>query len=402
MPAVDSSDFISQILDHQSDDFLAVPAGERLRFTIRRHVLQVLLDKAATVVPTHDVMPVLKNFLVQLDEDKLRVIATDLELSMVVTTPLVEVTTPGTCVLPAKKMLTIVREADDGDVQIRVTGTSAHIIVGRASWTLKLAGGDDYPPMPAVSDIAFTGVDRIALAGALNAVKYAASRDPNRASLNMVDINGGRLIATDGSRFQQALLPLFPASMQLRIPIAAVDDLLRLLKISDLQDIHIGQSDNHLIFRFGPDIFIVSKLIAQFPDMEQQLLRPAMTNKHKLSVDRAELLNAVKRVRINADTESSAIALIITKTTLTVQAKDKFGNTAAETLDAAYTGGTDRTIVVNHGFLSDMFKGYRAETAAFRLGDDTRDRKSMVLLEDTVGGGSLGVLQQMNSDWVGL
>lgn len=390
------SDLISQLLDTPDQDFLPTPAGEKLRFVIRKHVLQVLLDKAATVIPTHDPMPVLKNFLVQLEPDRLRVIATDLELSMIATTPLVTTTTPGTCVLPAKKMLTIVREAEDDDVQIRVTGTSAHIIIGRASWTLKLAGGDDYPPMPAITDTAYTEVHREALMSALTVVKYAASRDPNRASLNMVDIKQGRMIATDGSRFQQAQLAWFPVDM--RIPIAAVDDLLRLLKLSDLDNVHVGQSDNHLIFKFATDVFIVNKLIAQFPDMEQALLKPAMENKHELTLRTTDLLSAVKRVRINADAESSAIALIINSDSVTVQAKDKFGNTANEAVDATWTG-KDRTVVINHGFLTDMFKGYTGDTATFRLGDDTKTRRSMILLEDG-DAGSVGVVQQMNADWV--
>ncbi len=391
------SDLISQLLDTPDDDFLPTPAGEKLRFVIRKHVLQVLLDKAATVIPTHDPMPVLKNFLVQLEPDRLRIIATDLELTMIATTSLVTVETAGTCVLPAKKMQTIVREAEDSDVQIRVTGTSAHIVIGRASWTLKLAGGDDYPPLPAITDIAYTEVNRAALMGALAAVKYAASRDPNRASLNMVDIKQGRMIATDGSRFQQALLAWFPVDM--RIPIAAVDDLLRLLKLSDLDDVHVGQSDNHLIFKFATDVFIVNKLVAQFPDMEQALLKPATANKHELSLRTQELLAAVKRVRINADPESSAIALTISKGSVTVQARDKFGNNAAESVDATWTGG-ERTIVVNHSFLTDLFKGYTATTATFWLGDDTKTRKSMVMLKDG-DVGSIGVVQQMNADWVG-
>lgn len=394
----DSADLISQILDMNAEDDLPLPAGERLRLTMRRHVLQVLLDKAGTVVPAHDVMPVLKNFLVQADPDRLKIIATDLELSMIATTPLVTVHTPGTCVLPAKKLQAIVREAKDGEVTIRVTGTTAAIQIGPTSWSLKLAGGDDYPPMPAVADIEFTAVDRTALHGALSAVKYAASRDPNRASLNMVDIKQGRLIATDGSRFQQALLAWFP--VDLRIPIAAVDDLLRLLKITDLDTIQVGQTDNHLIFRFATDVFIVSKLIAQFPDMEQALLKPAMDNKHHLSVDRKDLIAAIKRVRVNADIESSALALIITDGQICVQARDKYGNQAHEYVDAQYDGtGEERTIVINHRFLTDMLKDFTGDIATFRLGDDTRTRKSMLLLEDTALG-SVGVVQQMNADWV--
>jgi DNA polymerase-3 subunit beta len=391
-----ASDLLAAIMAEDVTEDVTPTDQDGITFTIKKFVLQVLLEKAITVVPTRDVMPVLKCFQFQLDPQRLRVVASDLEMSLIASTPMVSVTTPGTAVFPAKKLLEIVKSAEDGDVEVKVKGTTARICIGRASWTLQLQGGHDYPAMPAITEAAFSAIDRKVFADAIIAVRYAASRDPSRANLNIIDITDGKLTACDGSRIQQIRISDF--GINLRIPISAVDDLLRLLKITDLEFIDVGQSNDKLIFRFGGDVFIVSKFFAQFPDMEASMLRPALENRQSLDCDRAELVDAIRRVRINADAESSAIALTLDSASVTVAAKDKFGNTAAETIDATFTG-PPRTVMVNHRYLNDMINTYADATCSFRLGDDTKTRRAPILLRNETTG-DVGCLQQMNADWV--
>jgi DNA polymerase-3 subunit beta len=301
----------------------------------------------------------------------------------------------GTAVFPARKMLEIVRQADDGIAEIHVKAGTAAITIGRTTWNLKLQGGADYPPMPQFNEGVFTTVDRAAFAAALACVRYAACKDANRASLMMIDVRAGKMTACDGARFQQATVQTFP--FDFRVPIGAVDDLLKLLRASDLTEISIGQSDNHLIFVVGPDVFCANKLLANFPDMEALLLRPALENKHRLIVDRDQLLHAIKRVRINADTETSAIGLHLAPGTLTVVARDKFSNDASETIDADWSGG-ERTLVVNHAYLAELINTTDQHALTFWLGEDAKTRKAPIMLRDEQGG-TVGVVQQMISDW---
>jgi DNA polymerase-3 subunit beta len=390
-----AADLLASIFAEDPAERRAVPVREVINIQMKKFVLQALLEKAITVVPTRDVMPVLKCFQLQVDPQRLRVIASDLEMSMIASTPMVTVHTPGVAVFPAKKFLEVVKSAEDADVEIRVTGTSARIEIGRASWTLQLPGGHDYPAMPAITEAEFTTVSRRTFLEAILAVRYAASRDPSRANLNILDLHDGKLTACDGSRIQQIAITDLPVN--LRIPISAVDDLLRLLKLSDLETIDVGQSNDRLIFRFGGDVFIVSKFHAQFPDMEAQMLRPAMENKHALAVEKTELLAALRRVRINADTESSAIQLDLTDNTLAISARDKFNNTASETISCIWAGA-ERNITVNHRYLNDMINTYGDATCIFRLGDDTKTRRTPILLQSDAG--NVGVLQQMATDWM--
>jgi DNA polymerase III subunit beta len=391
------TDFLSALLDDDPHDSPTLRLQTVMKFEIKKFVLQALLDRAITVVPTRDVMPVLKCFQFQVDPQRLRVVASDVEHTLVASTTMVSVQESGVAVFPARKLVDIVRAAEDGTVAITVTNTTATVAIGRASWTLKLLGGDDYPPMPAIAEAEFVTIGRETFLGALLAVRYAASRDPNRASLNIIDIADGKLTASDGSRIQQIRVSDFP--INLRLPISAVDDLMRLLKSTDVESVDVGQSELKIIFRFASDVFIVSKFFANFPAMEAQMLRPALENKHTLDVDRVDLVAAIKRVRINADSESSAIALDLARNALTISAVDKFGNTAAETIFCTYSG-PEHTVVINHKYLAEMINTYGDATCTFKLGDDTRTRRTPLLLRNATTG-STGALQQMQSDWLG-
>lgn len=389
-------DFLTKLFaqDEQTkQDDVAVATG--VAFQIKKFVLQALLEKAFTVIPARDVMPVLKCFQFQLEPGRLRVIASDTVTSLIASTPMVTVSATGVNVFPARKLLDIVKSAGGEEVDIRVEGTTAHIKIGRAGWTLKLLSGSDYPPMPYIAEAEYTTIGREDFLNALLAVRYAASRDPNRASLNIIDITDGKLTACDGARIQQICISDFP--INLRIPISAVDDLQRLLKISELDTVDVGQSEHKLIFRFAQDVYTVSKLRAAFPDMEAQMLRPAMENRHELCCARADLIAAIKRVRINADTESSAIALELADGHLTVSARDKFNNSATETIDAQWAAPA-RTVMLNHKFLMDLIYNFGGDTLNFKLGDDSRTRRTPLLLKGDDG--AVGVAQQMNADWV--
>lgn len=384
------------------------PSTANLHLRTKRFVLQSLLEKAASVVPVKDIMPVLKNFQLELSEDLLRVVATDLELSVIATTDVVSVEpgAGGIAVFPAKKLLEIIRTADEGEMVIDVVDGKATITVGRARWELMLQRGDEYPVLPDVADVPFGEVDRVRLLGAIEAVKYACPTREARPTLAMIVVSAeGKVTACDGVRFQQALLEGWPREvggepLEIQIPIGAVDDLVKLLRTTDQNDIGVASTDNHLIFRVGRDHFIANKLTAEFPDVERTLLRPALQNQDVLTCDRAELVDAVRRVRINADSDSSSIALAVREGKIRVVTQDKFGNNASEEIDAGWTMAA-RTLVVNHQFLYQMLQMADSRSLTFKLGRDTRSRKSFLVLEDPATN-SLGVINQMRSDFMDL
>ncbi len=369
-----------------------VPTGPGLSFATQKHVLQALAEKAFTVIPTRDSVPVLKNFMFVVTQDSLLIASSDQESSMVCSTNMITTNRVGSAVFPAKRMMELLRAAEEAPAQVKVLGAKAHITIGQASWRLQLQSGYDYPSMPDLEEVTWWSLDREALLRTLGAVRYAVSKNSERIALTMVDVSGDRLTACDGVRFQQAGLGVdFPLSIQ--IPVRAADDLVKLLKGFDRESILVAELPHHLAFRLGTNTFIVSKLAAQFPDMENVLLRPALENRLRLEVDKEGLIEAIKRVRVSADLETSAVQLRLAGDSLTVVSADKVGNTAEETLDASWTH-EERELTVHHGFLLEMLRSQPGERCVVLLGRDTATRKSPLLIRDEEHD-MTGVLQQM-------
>lgn len=366
------------------------------------HVLRALFVQASGVVPSKEIMAVLKNFLVEAVPGRIRVSASDLELSIIATTELGQISVPGRIVLPAKKMIEIVNTSSGQEMTITVVSGIATVVCGKARWSLKLADGTDYPPLPELTDISLYEVDRGKFLGGLESVRYAAGSETagTRRDFAMIDVTDGQITACDGVRFQQAQLgdEAFPLSLQ--IPISAVDDLLKLLRLSpDLTAIRIGESENHIVFQLHENVFVVNKMMAQFPDIATQLLGPAKNNKYELFIAREDFLEVIRRVRINSDPESSALVLRLTTDQVVVASRDKFGNTAEESVSASWKLPA-RTLVVNHKFLTDMLNMYDGNTCRLLLGDDvSKTKRAPIMLSDATTG-AIGLIQQMRPDFV--
>lgn len=367
-----------------------------MAFVIKNYVIRALLEKAVTVVPSKDIMPLLKNFEMRVSAHGLRVVATDMELSVVCTTKLINNPIKGVAVLPAAKLLSIVRQSEEADVHLSVKGNTATIEIGKASWEVRLQPAADYPELPDASTVELHPTDRKKFLGAISAVKYAAAKETNRARMMALNVEGSTITACDGVRFQQAGLGAdFPIPMQ--IPIGAVDDLVKLMNTTEADEIRVGESESHLVFGIGTDLFLVNRMMSVYPDLRETLLRPALANDAHFSVGRGDLLSAVRRVRINADPETSAIGLYLEKDSVTVRSKDKFGNAATEVLSAGW-GHAPRLLVVNHQFLVDLLVAFPFPVCSFFLGADTKSRKSPILLKSE---SLLGTVQQMAAHWLG-
>lgn len=361
-------------------------------FTAKRFHLLQLMERAAAVVPGKNIYPLLSNFLVTVSPGRIQVAATDMELTMLSSSELVTCSGEGRLLLPAKRLLSILREAAEGDVTVQAGKGTARVTAGHASWELVLQPAGDYPPLPAPEDIEFAEVKRRDLLWALSKVKGAASRDGTNPRLMAISISGGSVIAASHVRLHKAKLAGFP--LDILIPIGAVDDLTRLLTGCQQESVGVGEAKHVLAFRIGSDVFTAGKLASEYPDMESRLLKsPLLSNGKRLTVDKGDLTAAVKRVRITADPETSAIVLRLAPGKVTVTSRDKNRNTASEEIPATWTD-RELLVVVNHESLTDLMSLADGPQVTFRLGADAGKRRSPVVLVDEKAG-TAGVIGQL-------
>lgn len=398
-----------------------------LGVTISRSVLDDLLDKAGAVVPSKDIFPVLKNYLIEATESKLVVTGSDMSQFVITSTTDVQVDKPGRVVIPAKRLSQMVKSSDSGKVVIDVQAYQAVITCGNASWQLHLQQGVEYPELPPLGDLFSVSVNREQLLRSVQKSKYATSSDVNRPELQLVDIRNGVVTATDGLRFQRVRLAAERTSfghdpldeLAIQIPVSSVDNLIELLKDSKQEQVSCVSSSYYLIFFIGQDAFISAKSQAKFPaDIEDLLASPVVSNRNELVCDRKQLLAVLKRARITADVDTVAVTLNVTSVNspailedveqgvqfaklpmedkeglVCVTARDKYGNSSKESIKSAWSGG-EQTIIINYEHLRQALGVLEGTEVTIRLGNDTKTRRNPVVIEDTEQG-LVAVLAQL-------
>lgn len=379
----------------------------------KKFVLKGLLDKAMVVLPTRDVGQgqVLRNFQIEVtggDDAQLRVAATDLDLWALASTTLVTAQDDAKLVLPGRTLIDIVDAADEDDLAIDVADGVATIKVKRAEWDLRVPDGSKYPTFPPTESVMFHEIPRGPFVDAISRVRYAASTESQRVNLLMIDIRApknakepARVRATDALRYHQVSLTGWPKGFDLQLPTSAADVLLSLLKTTEAETLEIGETEEQIVFRIDDDVFVSNKFVAQFPNVDEKLVAPAIEgNDQEMVVDRRALLDAIKRVRITSDPETSALALVLSRNKLIVRSKNSSkqrADSASEELDVVWSGDK-RTVGFNHKHLTELLRSIDSPSCTFLLGKDTRQKRSPLLLRDEASG-TIGVLSQQRPDF---
>jgi DNA polymerase III sliding clamp (beta) subunit (PCNA family) len=367
----------------------AGPDYGSLEFTAKRAMLFQLADWAMTAVPSSATLPVNGCFQVTVSPERLRVAATDQAKAVIAEIPAVLSQSSGQVFLPGKKFKSILAEAREGDVTVAVKGGQALVTAGSAAWQLRLPNPGGYSGVPDLSAAEFAPVSREGLHWALDTVRHAVCKEAGRPALAQVRIGGdaaGRMFATavDSSQFACAPVPGFPCSML--VPGLVLDDLLKLLAKSPVDNVEVAEAGPYAVFRVGPVTLAALRMSAPFPDVDKLFLAPARGNDMTLGVDKDELTAALRRVRVNADASTSAVALVADSDNgkrgrLTVTGRDKGGNSAEEVIPASWGHGR-HLLVVNAVFLSAMLAAHPSPTCEFTVGRDRGRVRAPLLLHD--------------------
>lgn len=173
-------------------------------FTIEKKVLYELLQIVFPVVPAKSSLQILSNLKFTLSDDKIEIIATDLDHSIKVIAPIVgegrhEIT------VNARKLFEIVRELQDGEIKLSFDD-QVLIIESGDSFSCKIACADsrDFPAFPTSQDTKEIDVSVGKIKNMIVKSSFAVSKDELKACLCGVlwemDSDRTGMVATDGHR----------------------------------------------------------------------------------------------------------------------------------------------------------------------------------------------------------
>lgn len=379
-----------------------LPVDARLSVFGDAKVIASLFQSALDVAPLKEIIPNTGYLLFEGVEQTqsavshIKVSATDGERTITLINSSPSVKLGGSVLVPGKRILDILRLIGDGQVRIDVLGTTATLRSGRAVWTVSTPPSDSYlPTFSDVEDIPLVLLDAKEFLRALEHVYPAIAKTSARQSLMQVNINKGSLTSCDGVRTHRVVVENLPKGFSTTLPLKFVESSIKELRGYSEEFVQFGSDHSAVVLHLGTNILMSQRLNFEYPDVDHLMLGPALSNDENLTIDVAEVVNAVKRVRVNADPEFYALHLAIRQSqgewNLTVRARDKEGNTSQETLPVSFDGTSARDLTVNHRYFLDFLSCLDNE-ATLKLGESTKNKQAPIYASENGFTGSLAMM----------
>ena len=342
-----------------------------MKFSVSKEKLLEGLQTVQNVVSTRTTLPILSNVLIQAADDRLRFTTSDLDVGIRAGVD-AGIEKPGATTLPAKRLLSIVRELPASEIVVEVDSKNVASIRSGPSF-FKILGlpEEEFPPLPKFENAKTFTLRQKDLKDALKKTAYAISTDETRYVLNGILFsfrdNKLTLVATDGRRLALVDIELeFPRSHEgdVIIPSKAIGELQRLL--TDEGDLKLSLGENQAAFEVE-GAFLVTKLIeGNYPNYKQVI--PAET-KERITLERVLFHDAVHRVSLLASEKSNSVKLVFTKNNLEIAANTPDVGEAHESLAIPYKG-RDLAIAFNPEFLMAPLKNLSVDEVYLDLIDE--------------------------------
>ncbi len=328
-----------------------------MKFIVNSSYLLKQLSNINGVITTNPVVPILENFLFEIEKSNLTVTASDLQTSMI-TEITVESKEKGNIAVPARILLDTLKNLPDQPVTFSIDESTYSIEISSDNGRYKLSGENatDFPKVPSVSNDFSAAVSSEVLARAVNNTIFATSNDELRPAMTGVYMNlsakNATFVATDGHRLVRYRRTDLKSENgnSIIIPRKALN-LLKATLPTENTDVTIDFNMSNAFFKFG-NIRMICRLIDErFPDYENVI--PA-TSTIKMTINRLDFLSSLKRISIYANKTTHQVRLKITGSELQVSAEDlDFSNEANERLSCEHEG-EDIEIGFNAKFIVEM------------------------------------------------
>jgi DNA polymerase-3 subunit beta len=327
-----------------------------MKFIVSSSYLLKQLQVLGSVINSSNTLPILDNFLFELDSKTLTVSASDLETTMSATLE-IDSTSKGSVAVPAKLLLDILKTFPEQPLTFTVEENSTiEISSNSGKYAIAYAPGDEFPKSVSLDNPSSTVVPSDVLATAISKTIFAAGNDDLRPVMSGVFFQfspeGLIFVATDAHKLVKYSRTDVKASevADFIMPKKPLNILKSILGTSE-SDITIEYNDSNATFSFDSYILTCRLIDGKYPNYEAVIPKE---NPNKLMINRVLLLNSVRRVSIFSNKTTHQIRLKIAGAELNISAEDiDYSNKAEERLTCDYQGD-DMQIGFNSRFLSEM------------------------------------------------
>ena len=334
-----------------------------MKFIVSSSYLLKQLQVLGNVINSSNTLPILDNFLFDLDHNVLTVSASDLETTMSATLE-IDSESKGSVAVPAKLLLEILKTFPEQPLTFTVEeNNTIEISSNSGKYAVAYAPSDEFPKSVNLDDPSVTLVPADVLATAISKTIFAAGNDDLRPVMSGVFFQfspqGLIFVATDAHKLVKYARTDVTASQvaDFIMPKKPLNILKNILGTSDAE-IKIEYNDSNAAFSFDNYVLMCRLIDGKYPNYEAVMPKE---NPNKLMIDRSQFLSSVRRVAIFSNKTTHQIRLKIAGAELNVSAEDiDYSNKAEERLTCDYQGD-DMQIGYNSRFLTEMLTNLQSD-----------------------------------------
>jgi len=340
-----------------------------MKFIVSSTYLLKQLQVLGGVINNSNTLPILDNFLFDIDNNNLTVSASDLETTMSSVLD-IESDSKGSVAIPARLLLDTLKTFPEQPLTFTVEeNNTVEISSNHGKYVLAYADGSEFPKAVALEDPSSTTLAGDTLATAISKTIFAAGNDDLRPVMSGVFFQFATdnltFVATDAHKLVKYTRHDVSASQtaEFIMPKKPLTLLKGILATSG-EDVTIEYNDSNAKFTFDNTVLICRLIDGKYPNYEAVIPKE---NPNKLIIDRTRFLNSVKRVSIFSNKTTHQIRLKIAGAELNISAEDiDYSNKAEERLTCDYQGD-DMQIGFNSRFLTEMLNNLNASEVQLEM-----------------------------------
>jgi len=342
-----------------------------MRCIVSAQALFKNLQKVQGVIQPNSLSPIIENFLFDIQNRNLTILATDLNTTLT-TQMSVEANGSMRIAVPSRFILETLKSLGEQPVTLNMDERSYSITISTDAGEYQLLGEDPvaFPvlPIPEEEHQQFTLPAKSFLEG-LNHTQFAVSNDELRPAMVGVlvelDGDGVRFAATDGHKLATHHCHLIgpETAGKFILPRKAVQLLRSLLADID-GDIALRFDRSNAFFNFGETILTCRLVDARFPDYRSVIPKG---NEYSLVVARQSLLSCLRRTSLYANRSTYLIRVTLAGSELKVVSEDTDYSSHAQESIACSWDGPDMSIGYNGRTFIEMLSSLTSEKILMTL-----------------------------------
>jgi DNA polymerase III subunit beta len=341
-----------------------------MKIQVETGLLTGVLQKVLNITEKRTNIPILSNTLIRTtDNNTIEVSATDLEISLR-TEIEVQIESPGTTTVSARKLLEVVRELPyERMILDELPGSKLQVHAGRARFELQTIPAEDFPHLNFHEGSDFSRCDVALLKKCLSKTLYGVPTEEDHFSVaglywHSVESNHLRFVSCDGHRLAYFQVPqeAFPAmgrNMGIIIPRKGVQEIIRVLEKEDEAALSIDE--NCLILKTRGTVLNVQLLDAEYP--EYQVIIPE-ERPFSLELGWEAFFSGLKRMAVLTDNRWRHVRFSVKENTLHLESGNPEIGNADDILDVEYQG-EEFSVAFNVKYVMDSIQSIESETIRF-------------------------------------